>query len=351
MSQTFRIATFNCENLFNRTKIFEEPSKKSQELLNYVSELRDELSKEEFDHGKIKELEKKLRGYVTINDIRGDHEKAKGVSDWLGNLDFKTARLDDAAVDNTGRVISDVNADVICLIEVESRSWLQRFHDNLLTRKFLIPAKRAGYDYIMLIEGNDRRRINVSVMSKFSIRWLRSHIQEHIVYLGNKVPMFSRDCLEALISLPDDTPLQLLVNHFKSKAYSPPTDPQGNARRKGQVQRVAELAAEHDLTREYVVIAGDFNDSVESPALSPLLKMEGLYNVNLLLDPSDRWTYRTGNDQIDYILISNALKERLENVTVERHGIYSEKGDHYDTVTSRKTEASDHAAVVAEFRL
>jgi endonuclease/exonuclease/phosphatase family metal-dependent hydrolase len=171
------------------------------------------------------------------------------------------------------------------------------------------------------------------------------------MYLGHHVPTFSRDCLEALISLPDGTPLQLLVNHFKSKAYSPRADPQGNERRRGQVQRVAELVAEHDLTREYIIISGDFNDTVESPSLAPLLEMEQLYNVNLLLDPSDRWTYRTGNDQIDYILVSNALKEKLQNVTIERRGIYSDKLNHYDTVTSRKTEASDHAAVVAEFRL
>jgi exonuclease III len=67
---------------------------------------------------------------------------------------------------------------------------------------------------------------------------------------------------------------------------------------------------------------------------------------------SQRGTYRTGKDQLDYLLVSDALKSGLQNVYIERRGMYSKKEwPHYNTVTGRRTEASDHSAVVADFRL
>jgi len=39
----------------------------------------------------------------------------------------------------------------------------------------------------------------------------------------------------------------------------------------------------------------------------------------------------------------------LSNVHVERQGIFAGNIPHFPTVTSRRTEASDHGAVVADF--
>lgn len=143
-----------------------------------------------------------------------------------------------------------------------------------------------------------------------------------------------------------------MVNHFKSKLYNPEDkDPLSNRRREGQARRVAELVNLHNLEDEYVLVAGDLNDGAASPALSPLLTKEGLYNANLELDPSERGTYRTGTEQLDYLIMSDALKRNLQNVHVERRGMYSKKWPHYETITGRLTEASDHGAVVADFRI
>jgi hypothetical protein len=50
--------------------------------------------------------------------------------------------------------------------------------------------------------------------------------------------------------------------------------------------------------------------------------------------------------------VSDALKACLQNVYIERRGMFSaKKWPHYDTVTGRLTEASDHSAVVADFRV
>ncbi|WP_102201413.1 hypothetical protein [Siphonobacter sp. BAB-5405] len=76
MPHTLRIATFNCENLFSRPKIFEQTPAKAKELLGYVSELQEALKNDIFDKSRIKQLESKLKGFATINDLRGKHDSA-----------------------------------------------------------------------------------------------------------------------------------------------------------------------------------------------------------------------------------------------------------------------------------
>ncbi len=66
-----KIATFNCENLFSRPKIFDARLDRSLKFLDHVSQLQAELNKDVFNQTKIKELKEKLRGYVKINNIRG----------------------------------------------------------------------------------------------------------------------------------------------------------------------------------------------------------------------------------------------------------------------------------------
>lgn len=353
MCATFRLATFNCENLYGRPTIFGENKATSMELLDKARKLQNELTEEEFDHDKIKALKDDLKGYVTINDIRGKHTKAKGVKEWFGWIEFKRQTPNEDAVLNTARVIHDVDADIMCAIEVENRISLKRFHNQLLWPKYLNPNNKPKYEFIMLIDGNDNRGIDVSIMSRFPISWIRSHINDKTMYFGNETNTFSRDCLEAQIILPSKETILLFVNHLKSLAYNRGRDRLGNVRRLGQTKRIAEMVNEHDLDNELLAIIGDFNAPADNESLKPLLEKDGLYNVNLELDSDKRGTYRTGKKQLDYIVVSKALKDRLENVYIERRGVFTttDKWVPYDTVKSRKTEASDHAVVVADFKI
>jgi endonuclease/exonuclease/phosphatase family metal-dependent hydrolase len=352
MSTNFRIATFNCENLFGRVEIFNESPGKASKLLEYVSQLQEELAKDVFDHNKIKDLESKLKGYAVINDMHGKgHEEAKGSAEWRGTVEFVPDNFDDATVDNVARVISDIDADLICLCEVESRPSLERFHDAILQKKFLKPAGKPGYDYIVLFDGNDTRGIDVAILSRLPIGWIRSHIQEKSEYNGNMVSTFSRDCLEAQVQMPNGMTLFLMLNHFKSMGSCPKNDPNCDRKRELQAKRVEELVRGHDLQKEYVIVAGDLNSEPTSSSLSPLINDKGLYNVNLELPVGERGTYGTGNEQIDYLLVSNAIKKHLKTVRIERRGVFSKKWPHYETVTNNVNEASDHSAVVAEFQI
>lgn len=349
MPTNFRLATFNCENLFSRPRIFGEKKEDSLRLLGSVARLEAELKNEVFDHARIADLEKKLAGYVQINDIRGKHATAAGAGEWLGSIEFVRDRIDDTAIQNTARVIADINADVLCLAEVENRTTLQHFHDELVYQKFLKPAQKPSYDQIFLIDGNDPRGIDVAFMSRLPALSLRSHIAERAMYHGESVPLFSRDCLEVALRLKSGKHLHLLLNHFKSMGYSPKDDPKSNRRRTMQAERVAELADAYDLKKDFVVVAGDLNSPPTSASLAPLLTKKGLFNANVKVPPSERGTYRDSPDQIDYLLVSDALDKNLHRVSIERRGYFSKKFPHYDTVTNHLTEASDHCAVVADF--
>ncbi len=73
------------------------------------------------------------------------------------------------------------------------------------------------------------------------------------------------------------------------------------------------------------MVAGDLNDAPESPALRPLLTLEGLHDVLALQfpNPADRWTYHyTKNEQIDYLLVSEPMKLAWRKTGLERRGIY-----------------------------
>lgn len=350
MATNLRLATFNCENLFNRPKVFEVPESTSQKILKDVAALEAELHRDPFDKAKIKTLLARVKGFAKLNEVRAHltNKDVKGPQDWSGWVELIAGSNTDAAVQNTARVIAEVNADVICLMEIEGRIELQKFHDEVLFKHFLHPAGKAFYENILLIDGNDDRGIDVAIMSRLPVLGLRTHINEPPGHIGSTGATFSRDCLEVTIQLPNNKQLLVLVNHLKSKRPSP-GDPQSNLRREKQAKRVAQLLDAHNLQTEFIVVAGDLNDTPASKPLKPLLTKKDLYNVNENLPAADRFTFRQPKEQIDYLLISQALKARLDKVHVERQGIFAHNIPHFPTVISRRTEASDHGAVVADF--
>ena len=110
-------------------------------------------------------------------------------------------------------------------------------------------------------------------------------------------------------------------------------------------------------------MAGDFNELPNSDSLAPLLDRVGLRNAfDKLPASADRWTHRddatpSKNNQIDYLIVSEALWPRLKEVQIERRGIWAsakktrEKYPPLATITGDTSAASDHAAVWAEFDL
>jgi endonuclease/exonuclease/phosphatase family metal-dependent hydrolase len=112
-----------------------------------------------------------------------------------------------------------------------------------------------------------------------------------------------------------------------------------------------------------VIVAGDLNELPRSESLAPLLHVPSLRNsFEKLPAGADRWTHRDDavpgkNDQIDYLLISEALWPHLTQVGIERRGVWAkakktrQKYPPLARVTGDTSSASDHAAVWADFDL
>ena len=359
-----RIATFNVENLFERPKVFNFKDRSiGDEILEKVNNLRSLLLEETYTDSiklQIFELYNEVKDFILVREDQGKlfkrrgwavtGVKADGVGDWNGSIEYKKARFSSMARNNTAKVFKKVKADIACVIEADNRIGLKRFDSHLLGPR---------YNYEMLIDGNDRRGIDVGILSKHVFGKLRTHIYDRV---GGKV-VFSRDCLEAEVLLPGGRSLYLLVNHFKSKGYD--MDGTADAKRKRQADRVKQILNKYDLTQDYVIVAGDLNDTPGSNALRGLLNLNNLHDVLELKygnDHSQRWTYHYDSfEQIDFLLVSEALKNNFLDAGVERRGMYNLKklttdsnGDvpietQFSSVTHWSNQASDHGAVWADF--
>lgn len=357
MAIKFRAASFNVENLFSRAKIlnFEDHAKASQ-LLKMVDELNILLRQAVYtdaDKQEILRLSTELNDYIVIREDMGKlfvnkgaarRVGAAGKGDWSGVIEFKRAEVKELARKSTAAVFKQVKADVMCVVEAENRPMLVDYNTNGLG-----PAK---FDQVMCIDGNDKRGIDVGLLSKFPLRGMRTNIYDGTITSR----IFSRDCLELDLELPDGRMLHVLCNHFVSKMNGDP--PSSRKRRLHQAQRVAEILGGYDLDRDLVIVAGDLNDTPDSPAMKPLTRLAGLHDVlewKFGNSMKDRWTYkyRSELNQIDYLLVSTPLKKALVDVGIERRGIHEiEKvtGEKpFSSVTHWTTAASDHGAVWADF--
>ena len=121
-----------------------------------------------------------------------------------------------------------------------------------------------------------------------------------------------------------------------------------------------EIVGRFNLAKDLVVVAGDFNDTADHPPIHPLKSLLATPNLCDALDSSKfngpRWTFQTATQQLDYLLCSKPLFDRIQSVGIERRGLYHPTSyggqfPHFPEVTSPATQASDHAAVWADFTL
>jgi len=297
---TLRIATFNVENLFARYRF------------------KDAIQPTEDD------------GF-TINDLafRIYDEESKKI---------------------TAKAIRAVNADVICLQEVESLPVLDRFN------AFYLGGMK--YAHRAVIDCFDPRQIDVAVLSRHPIVSLRSHRDER-----NKAGtafLFSRDCLEVDVLVGGKT-LTLYLNHFKSMMEGREAT---RARRQEQAERVAAIIDARWKKSAYkgnFIVLGDLNDYPDGKTgLAALLGHKGLDNVLTRLPETERWThyYAGGNAyrQLDYLLLSAGLaKANSGKPAVMRSGLpwraKKVTEERLDGVGENDPKASDHAPLHMDITL
>ncbi|MDX1384313.1 MAG: endonuclease/exonuclease/phosphatase family protein [Thermoanaerobaculia bacterium] len=369
-----RVASFNVENLFARPKVFNFRDKSvGDAVLARIGEFRKILKKsaysasdktklvDEYNVGDPGNGQPPLKEFILIREDRGKlwkksgwavvGVKASGAGDWDGTVEFKKAKFNEIGRTNTAKVLKSVKADIACIVEADDRPGLKSFDTDLLSSR---------YRYEMLLDGNDQRGIDVGIYSKFPL----GEIYTHMFDGTSRSKTFSRDCPEYEVKVSDQQSLYLLCNHLKSKGYG--AQATSNARRKKQAEAIVGILGGYDLKKDWVVVAGDLNDTPDSSPLKPLMDVPDLFDVLELQfpgDPAKRWTYHyDGYDQIDYVLVSKPLKDRFVKAGVERRGMYNLKKltaanpdiddeTQFDTVTHWTNAASDHGAVWADFQI
>ncbi len=366
-----RIASYNVESLFDRPKIMNlaDWAAGQSVLADYarVNTLFDKPSYSAQDKREIVQILGRLglkrsdqSEFVTLRQNRGRLLKRSngtievivaGRDQWVGWLELNVDHVDATATDMTARVIKDVNADILGLVEAENRTALLHLNEAEL-------VNGCCYEHVMLIDGNDKRGIDVGILTRdaYPIVSICSHVDDRAD--GSRI--FSRDCAEYEVQPPSGERLWIMLNHLKSKGYGSQAD--SNARRKVQAERVRQIYDGHrQAGHALVAVMGDFNDVPASDALAPLLG-----DGSELLDISEHAAFDSGgrpgsygnctaSEKIDYILLSPALFQRVNAGGVFRRGVWGGKNgtlfSHYPEITTREQAASDHAAMWADIQI
>ena len=378
------VASYNVENLFARPKAFNTGSwTEGEKILAAYREFNTLIAAEVYsdpDRARMRELLVELGVYyrnthgairrrLTQNpawawlrknrgsfdseprDVTKDVEiTATGRDDWIGWLELATEATDEIGTRMTARVVGDVNADILAVIEAEDRPSLLRFNAELLD---------GFYRHVMLVDGNDERGIDVGIMTKtgFPIGTIRSHVDAE----DEIGVIFSRDCPDYQITTPSGT-VHLLVNHFKSQSGG------GGRKRRRQAIEVRRLVGELVDRGEHVIVLGDLNEgqpSIDEPAVNlaalfdpegPLVSCYDLDGFDVGRRPGTFGPCTIGN-RLDYILFSHSLVPAFAGGHLFRVGLWGSRKtrptdwDTYPEMTSSVHQASDHAAVVINLDL
>jgi endonuclease/exonuclease/phosphatase family metal-dependent hydrolase len=377
-----RIASFNVENLFSRPKAFRsgdltiaEPFLQAYADVNALFEketytpadrarMRDLLVTLDIyfvnDHGAVRRKDTQSPQWAWLRKNRGAFDRqptaatqsveitAEGRAEWIGWVELAKEATDEAGTRMTARVITDVNADVIGIVEAEDRPSLVRFNRALLAGR---------YAHAMLVDGNDDRGIDVGLMTRdgFTIESIRSNVD--LADAGGIV--FSRDCPQYEIRTASGTTVHVLVNHFKSQSGG------GGGKRKRQAKAVRDIVNALVADGQHVVVLGDLNEGPAAgqtqaanlaalyDAGSPLVDCYALPGFDLGNRPGTFDSCGLSN-RLDYIFVSESLRPSVTGGGVFRKGLWGSRvsrpddWETYPEMHDSSEQASDHAAIFVD---
>ena len=260
----------------------------------------------------------------------------------------------EAETSEVARRIKDiVDADVLAVQEVEHIEILRKFNrDNLGNH----------YPHVVLIEGNDRRLIDVGVLSKLPIGAITSH-QTAVHPDAPAQRVFGRDLLEVDILEPSGTKLFTLYNnHLKSHFVPFGEDPvegakQANLRRQRQAETIARIVGARQRADARFIVLGDMNDPPDSEFIEPMLTIDGNPMINALAEAKETrdpkaetpgqgpgpttpiWTHRfnpPGRDTfpkyelLDHIWCSQRLGGQVVSAHIDRRTKHGGDGSDHD---------------------
>jgi endonuclease/exonuclease/phosphatase family metal-dependent hydrolase len=380
-----RIASFNVENLFARPKAFAatdlsvaEPILAAYSQVNLLmrkahysdadkQDIRELLVELDIyarnDQGAIRRKETTSPRWAWLRKNKGDFDRqprdtsqdveiiATGRDSWIGWVELATEATDETGTRMTARVIQDLDADIIGIVEAEDRPALVRFNEELL---------EGAYRHVMLIDGNDERGTDVALMTRpgFEINPIRSNVD----FEDAEGVVFSRDCPQYEVRTPAGGRIHVLVNHFKSQSGG------GDAKRRRQAAAVRSIADGLVAQGQHVVVLGDLNEGPKTGA-TQAVNLTDLYSNNSpLLDCYSLAAFDVGGrpgsydscalaNRLDYIFLSKSLQGSFDGGGLFRKGLWGDRKtrpdawDTYPEMEASNDQASDHAAVFVDLDL
>lgn len=349
-----RIASYNVENLFARPRAFDptdwaagRPAVEAHAEFNALianpvysnvekGRMRELLLILDIyavkQHGAIRRKQTSSPRWAWLRKNRGGFDRqpedptqsieitATGREDWIGWVELAVEATDELATRLTARVIADVNAHIIGVVEAEDRPSLMRFNRDLL----------GLYRNVMVVDCNDERGIDVGLMTKtgFDILDIRSHVYDE----DDTGFVFSRDCADYEVQIPGGATLHVLVNHFKSQSGG------GGPKRARQAARLRQIVDELVAAGERAVVIGDFNEG-QTDEHTPAANFAPLFDTQgPLVACYDLPGFNTGprlgtfdscgiGDRLDYIFVSRDLVPAVKGGGLVRDGLWGQPQD------------------------
>jgi endonuclease/exonuclease/phosphatase family metal-dependent hydrolase len=169
--------------------------------------------------------------------------------------------VDETAIRMTARVIDELGADILGVVEAEDRPSLVHFNEVLLGDR---------YGHVTLVDGNDPRGIDVGIFcdADVDVVSIRSHVDTPDPASTTGRPLFSRDCPIYQLRLPGGgNDLFVLLNHLKSQSFTFGNPDPLRSRQSTEVRNIYDrLRAEG---AELVVVMGDLNKGPTSDTPPP----------------------------------------------------------------------------------
>ena len=225
--------------------------------------------------------------------------------------------------------IVEINADVLALQEVEDRHAVERLNA-------LLASRGKGYAFFWVGAGDDPfTGQDVAILSQFPTLTepVRSYpaMQEDF-HTSNGFPRvaalhkFMRVDLEV-----EGEPVTVFALHLKSKRGNQITSDGERLAQARMIRRLVRPVLEKG--RPNVVVMGDFNDGPGSPALREIRGLnDASWNLSNAAESEhmngEAWTYqyRGSKDQIDHVLLSKFLFDKVAAASVIR--IDNDASDH-----------------------
>jgi hypothetical protein len=383
-----RLATFNVENLFDRAKALNtttweegQPALAAFAQFNAVAAKSDysDADKQQMldaletlevlqrtDAGSLRFNRNPFDAWALLRENRGDFIRqprvgdveivASGRRDWIGWVELITEATDETAIRMTARVIAEVSADILGVVEAENRPALVRMNDVLL---------QGHYGHAMLVDGNDPRGIDVGLLcvDAIDVVSIRSSVDTPDPASTTGRPLFSRDSPAYQLRLSNGDDLWVILNHLKSQSFTSGNPDPLRSRQSAEVRNIYDRLRSEGAA--LVAVIGDLNkgptndEPPQYPTLEPLLGPESpLIDTATLqvFDPGPRpGTFQSCSlrNRLDYILLSPELAETVTAGGIFRRGLWGNPTNVnpprawsiYPEISAAVHAASDHAVV------